>query len=71
MKLLPLESCSPFRALEVPKGHLPPPQSCASALLSVPLGTWVITHDGSHYKVNIFNRERRDVIDEVRYYMTK
>ena len=54
-----------------PPGHQPPPQTCASALRSVPLGAWVITHEGSRYKVSIFDRVRRGVIDEVRYYMAQ
>lgn len=54
-----------------PPGHQPAPQSCASALRSAPPGAWVITHEGSRYKVNIFNRNKRNVIDEVRYYQTK
>ncbi|CAM3707973.1 hypothetical protein POKO110462_16395 [Pontibacter korlensis] len=54
-----------------PPGHQPPPQSCASALRSAPLGAWVITHEGSRYKVNIFDRVRRGVIDEVRYYQAQ
>lgn len=54
-----------------PPGHQPPPQSCGSALRNAPLGAWVITHEGERYRVNIFNRSRRNVIDEVRYYMTK
>jgi len=83
------ERSYPFSALNIPKGHLPPPgeckvwfpgkppghqpppQSCASALRSAPLGAWVITHEGSRYKVNIFDRVRRGVIEEVRYYQAK
>ena len=49
-------------------GQQGPPQSCTSALRNAPLGAWVITHEGSRYRVNIFNRERRSVVDEVRYY---
>ncbi|MBC5992594.1 hypothetical protein [Pontibacter cellulosilyticus] len=59
----------PFRELGIPPGHQPPPQSCASALRSVPLGAWVITHEGSRYRVSIFDRVKRGVVDEVRYYM--
>lgn len=51
-----------------PPGHQPAPQSCTSALRDVPLGAWVINHEGDHYRVNIFNRRRRNVIDEVRFY---
>lgn len=51
-----------------PPGQQPPPTSCAAALRNAPLGAWVITHEGGRYKVNIFNRTRRNVIDEVRYY---
>jgi hypothetical protein len=49
-------------------GQQGPPQSCASAIRNAPLGAWVITHEGSRYRVNIFNRVKRSVIDEVRYY---
>lgn len=51
-----------------PRGHQPPPQSCASALRSVPLGAWVITHEGSRYKVSIFDGVKRGVLEEVLYY---
>lgn len=79
----------PFSALDIPKGHLPPPgeckvwfpgkppghqpppQSCSSAMRNAPLGAWVITHEGSRYRVSIFNRSRRNIIDEVRYYLAK
>lgn len=78
----------PFSALNVPKGHLPPPGECkvwfpgkppghqppppcASAMRNAPLGAWVVTHEGSRYRVSIFNRSRRNVIDEVRYYLSK
>jgi len=54
-----------------PAGHQPPPQSCASAMRSAPLGAWVITHEGSRYRVNIFSRTVRDVIEEVRFYTTQ
>ena len=53
-----------------PPGQQPPPQSCASALLNAPLGAWVITHTSGKYKVNIFNRNKKNVIDEVRWYLT-
>ncbi|PRY03938.1 hypothetical protein CLV24_1383 [Pontibacter ummariensis] len=77
----------PFSALDIPRGHLPPPgeckvwfpgkppghqpppQSCSSALRNAPLGAWVISHEGSRYRVSIFNRNRRNIIDEVRYYL--
>jgi hypothetical protein len=52
-------------------GQQGPPQSCASALRNAPLGAWVITHEGNRYKVNIFNRSRRGIVDEVRYYTTQ
>jgi len=52
-------------------GQQGPPQSCASALRNAPLGAWVITHEGSRYKVNIFSRGKRNVIEEVRYYLSK
>ena len=52
-------------------GQQGPPQSCISALRNAPLGAWVITHEGGRYKVNIFNRSRRSVIDEVRFYLTE
>lgn len=52
-------------------GQQGPPQSCASALRNVPLGAWVITHEGSRYKVNIFNRSKRNIVDEVRYYLSQ
>ncbi|MDQ3843520.1 MAG: hypothetical protein M3342_05835 [Bacteroidota bacterium] len=52
-----------------PPGQQGPPQSCSSALRNAPLGAWVITHEGNRYRVNIFNRSRRNVIDEVRYYV--
>ncbi|WP_247236521.1 hypothetical protein [Telluribacter sp. SYSU D00476] len=51
-----------------PPGQQPPPQSCGSALRDAPLGAWVIVHEGQRYKVNIYNRTRRNLIDEVRYY---
>jgi hypothetical protein len=51
-----------------PPGHQPTAQSCTSALRNVPLGAWVINHEGDYYKVNIFNRKRRNIIDEVRYF---
>lgn len=51
-----------------PPGHQPAPQSCASALREVPLGAWVINHEGNHYRVNIFNRKRSNVIDEILYF---
>jgi hypothetical protein len=51
-------------------GQQPPPQSCASALMNAPLGSWVITHVSGKYKVNIFNRSKRNVVDEVRWYAT-
>lgn len=54
-----------------PPGHQPPPQSCASAIRSAPLGAWVITHEGSRYRVSIFSRDRRNIIDETRYYLTQ
>lgn len=54
-----------------PPGQQGPPQSCSSALRNAPLGAWVITHEGGRYKVNIFNRNRRNVIDEVRYYLSE
>lgn len=54
-----------------PPGHQPPPQSCASALRNVPLGAWVITHEGSRYKVSIFDRAKRGVLEEILYYMTE
>ena len=53
-----------------PAGQQGPPQSCGSALRNAPLGAWVITHEGSRYKVNIFNRGKRGIVDEVRYYLT-
>jgi hypothetical protein len=54
-----------------PPGHQPAPQSCVSALKNAPPGTWVITHEGGKYKVNIFNRTRKGIIDEVKYYLEK
>ncbi len=79
----------PFSALNIPRGHLPPPgeckvwfpgkppghqpppQSCAAAMRSAPLGAWVITHEGSRYRVSIFNSNKRHIIDEVRYYLAQ
>lgn len=52
-----------------PPGQQPPPQSCANALRNAPLGAWVITHEGNRYKVNIFNRNRKGIIDEIKYYL--
>ena len=54
-----------------PPGHQPPPQACASALREAPLGAWVVTHEGSRYRVSIFNSNKRNVVDEVRYYDTQ
>ena len=51
-----------------PAGQQGPPTSCNNAYANVPLGGWVITHEGERYKVNIFNRRKRSVVDEVRYY---
>ncbi len=51
-----------------PAGQQGPPQSCSSASRNAPSDAWVITHEGSRYRVNIFNRTRRSVVDEVRYY---
>jgi hypothetical protein len=83
------EKTFPFSALNIPRGHLPPPgeckiwipgrppgqqgppQSCLSALREAPLGSWVITHETNRFKVNIFNKSRRNVIDEIRYYAEK
>jgi hypothetical protein len=54
-----------------PPGQQGPPQSCPSALRNAPLGAWIITHTGNRYKVNLFSRTRRNVIEEVRYYDAK
>lgn len=51
-----------------PPGHQPPPQSCASAVRNAPPGAWVITHEGSRYKVSIFDRVKRGVLEEILYY---
>jgi hypothetical protein len=53
-----------------PLSQQPPATSCASVLQNAPLGAWVITQEEGCYKVNIYNRTRRNVIDAVRYYET-
>jgi hypothetical protein len=77
----------PFSALNIPKGHLPPPgeckiwfpgrppgqqpppTSCVSAIRNAPLGAWVITHEGGRYKVNIFSKSKKNIVEEIRYYL--
>jgi len=55
----------------VPPGQQPSPQSCGSARYEAPPGAWIITHEGNRYRVNVYNRDRRNVIDEVRYYFDR
>ena len=54
-----------------PAGQQGPNVSCAYANANAPLGAWVITHEGERYRVNIFNRRKRSVIDEIRYYQNR
>ena|SRR3712207_5757393 len=52
-----------------PPGHQPPPTSCATAMKNAPLGAWVITRDGGRYKVSVFSKARKNIVEEVRYYL--
>ena len=54
-----------------PAGQQGPNVSCAYANANAPLGAWVITHEGERYRVNIFNRRKPSVIDEIRYYQNR
>jgi hypothetical protein len=55
----------------VPPGHQPAPQDCASASYSAPPGAWVITNQGDRYRVNVYDVQRPNVLQQVLYYLTR
>jgi hypothetical protein len=52
-----------------PAGQQRPPMKCADAFRRAPLGAWVISQESSsRYRVSIFSKEKRGLVEENRFY---
>jgi hypothetical protein len=74
----------PYKALNIPLDHLPPPGECRvwhpdipagqqpapqpCDMANIPVGVWLIARDSVRYKVSRYNKHHPNVVDEVRYY---
>ena len=51
-----------------PAGQQPPPQSCSSAIMNRPEGTWIITHETNRFRVVSFITTKNGIVEKIKYF---